>query len=406
MAIILVLAACGSNKGNGSSNSSNGKVSIEFFQSMPEAVSTFDMLIEKFQKENPDIEIQQNTVPEGGTVLKTRFTTNDIPDIFTSIPIEQDYVTRASNDYLLDLTDEDFIDQINPEVQDRFLVDGRMYGAALSLNANGVYYNKKIFKKYNMDIPETWDELTSILEKLKAAGETPVIMSNQWLDQSTVLNLHFVAQKFGPEYWERFNNGEEAIQGNKDWIEIAEKTLEIVQYAQKGHMGTDQDQGNEMFVDGKGVLLFNGSWAIEQLRGMNQNFDEDFGYFPFPQTNNPKENVTISGVDVGLTISADTEHPEEALKFVRFLFEHAQEFADGDFVSVSPVEGVEMKDEMLNGLSPHISNNQTANWPNHYWSGGTAAEADYRAHTQNFFNHKDIDRYLADIETMFEGYRK
>jgi raffinose/stachyose/melibiose transport system substrate-binding protein len=337
--------------------------------------------------------------------MTTRFITNDVPDVFSSIPIEEEYVTRASNGYLLDITDEDFINDINPEVQDRFLVDGKMYGAGYSLNANGVYYNKNTFAEHGLEVPETWDELTNILETLDAADETPVIMSNQWLDQSTVLNLHFVAEKFDPEYWERFNNGEESIQGNEEWIEVAEKTLEVVQYAQNGHMGTDQDQGNEMFVDGQGALLFNGSWAIEPLRGMHQDFDENFGYFPFPQTNNPEDNVTISGIDVGLTISADTEHPEEALRFVSFLIEHAQDFVNGDYVSVSAVEGIEITDEVLSGLAPHIDNNQTANWPNHYWRGGSAAETDYRAHTQNFFNHGDIDQYLSDIETMFEGYR-
>ncbi|SDO05419.1 ABC transporter substrate-binding protein [Alkalicoccus daliensis] len=405
-AVLLALAACGNNEesASGSNAENEERTTVEFFQVKAEAVDTFNVLIEQFEEENPDIEIDQNTVPDGMTVLTTRFSTGDIPDLFITYPVEEDYVLRVNNDYLMDITDEGFIDDINPEIQDRYIENGRMYGAALSLNANGVLYNKEIFESNNIETPETWDEFTAIFEELEAAGETPLIMGNQNVDQTSIFNLNFIAQKFDADFWERFNEGEIDITEDEEWREASEKMLEILQYAQSDHMGTNYDQGNEMFAGGEGAMYFMGAWVLPTLREMNPDFNENFGYFPFPQTNNPEENVTISGVDVGLSIAEDTEHPEETLKFVEFLIEEAQQFANMDG-SFSAVEGVEVQDEVLEGLSPHVENNQVANWPNHYWAGGTAAEADFRSHTQNFFNHEDIDQYLADLESMFSSYR-
>ncbi|SDH98939.1 ABC transporter substrate-binding protein [Alteribacillus bidgolensis] len=406
----LLLSACNGGEeaesdGNEDQNGENEEVAeIEFFQAKPEAVATFDTLIEQFEEENPDIKVEQNSVPDAMTVLTTRFSTGDIPDLFITYPVEEDYVTRANNDYLLDITDEDFIDDINPEIQDRYLEDGRMYGAALSLNANGVLYNKEIFEEYDLDTPETWDDFVASIEYLDEQGETPIIMGNQSIDQSSIFNLNFIAQQFDAEYWEAFNAGEEPVAESPEWQEASEKMLEVIQYAQQDHMGTDTDQANELFANGEGAMYFMGAWVLPTLRDMNDNFDEEFGYFPFPQTNNPEENVTISGVDVGLSIAADTEYPEESLKFVEFLIDEAQQFADMDG-SFSAVQDVEVQDEVLEGLSPHVENDQIANWPNHYWAGGTAAEADFRAHSQDFFNHQDIEQYLESLEQMFESYR-
>lgn len=403
---VSLLVGCNSNEESSSTGSSNDDITtVEFFQVKAEAVQTFNQLIEKFEEENPTIHIEQNTVPDGMTVLKTRFSTGDIPDIFITYPVEADYVLRANNDYLLDVTDEPFIEKVNPDIQDRYIENERMYGVALSLNANGVLYNKQIFQDHNIEIPETWDELLATLEQLEAAGETPVIMGNQNLDQSSIFNLNFIAQQFDPEYWNSLNAGKETLVGDPRWEEAAQKMLDVLPYVQRDHMGTDYDQGNSMFANGEGAMYFMGVWVLPTLRDMNPNFDEEFGYFPFPQTNTPDENITISGVDVGLSIAADTEYREEALKFVEFLIDEAQTFADLDG-SFSAVDGVDIQDTVLQGLLPHIESGKVANWPNHYWAGGTAAEADFRSHSQNFFNHQDIDQYLQDLESMFASYRQ
>ncbi|OIJ21273.1 hypothetical protein BKP45_00365 [Anaerobacillus alkalidiazotrophicus] len=400
-----LLVGCGNSEPNGSASDDGGVTTIEFFQVKSEAVQTFNHLIEKFEEENPTIKVEQNTVPDGMTVLKTRFSTNDIPDVFITYPIEADYVLRANNDYLLDVTDEPFIKKLNEDIQNRYIENDRMYGVALSLNANGVLYNKEIFAEHGVEVPQTWDELLEVMETLQASGETPVIMGSQEPWTSSVFNLNLIAQQFGPEYWESMNAGNETIVGDARWEAAAQKMLDVLGFAQRDYMGTDYAQANSAFANGEGAMYVMGAWVVPALRDMNPNFDEEFGYFPFPQTNNPDENVTISGVDVGLSISADTKHPDEALKFVEFLIDEAQTFADLDG-SFSAVEGVEIKDPVLQGLLPNIEAGKVANWPNHYWAGGTAAEADYQSHSQNFFSHQNIEQYLQDLEMMFASYRQ
>ncbi len=59
-------------------NVSAAKVRLEFFQNKQEAVKTFDELIARFEKEHPNVDIEQNFVPNAETVIKARLVKNDL----------------------------------------------------------------------------------------------------------------------------------------------------------------------------------------------------------------------------------------------------------------------------------------------------------------------------------------
>ena len=82
MAVTLCLAmvstfavGCGQKNETDSGKSeekSSGKVEIEFVQVKREAAESYTKVIEAFEKENPDIVIKQNVVPDAQEVLMTR----------------------------------------------------------------------------------------------------------------------------------------------------------------------------------------------------------------------------------------------------------------------------------------------------------------------------------------------
>ncbi|HYK73598.1 MAG TPA: extracellular solute-binding protein, partial [Pseudoneobacillus sp.] len=75
-----LLAACGGADGK---DSANGKVKLELFSNKVESINTYKGLIKKFEAENPNIDIELNAPPEAETVLKTRLTKNDLPDLMS-----------------------------------------------------------------------------------------------------------------------------------------------------------------------------------------------------------------------------------------------------------------------------------------------------------------------------------
>ncbi|WP_169801096.1 ABC transporter substrate-binding protein [Halalkalibacter krulwichiae] len=381
------------------------KKEIEFFQTKTNVVDFFDQLIEDFETQHPDINVKQVNVPGGMEVLKTRIARGDVPDIFITYPIEQDYMIRATRGYLLDLSEENFISEIDPTIQERYAIDGRMYGLALSQNAVGVIYNKDVFEQLQIEIPSTWDQFISVLKKLEANDLQPLLMANKDLERVSVFNLSLVANTFDNHYWEAVNKNEIGLRGDQRWIEISNQMLEFLSFAQEGSFNMEGEDLNQAFMQGEGVMSVIGVWEIPNLEKINPEFD--YGIFPFPATNDPELNKVLGGVDGGFAISADTDHPEEAKMFLEFLVEkeNAQKFSDYEG-NISTVKGVQQNNDKVHLLAEHISQGKSVNWPNHHWVGGTAAEEDFRKISQRFFYERDIDAYLERLEIMFEMYRQ
>ncbi|MGM7723213.1 ABC transporter substrate-binding protein [Metabacillus sp. Hm71] len=399
LTIFLLLAGCNDSVLEGSI-SKKEKITLEFFLHKTETERIFEELIQEFEKLNPGIDVNQVIIPEGMTVLKTRIARGDTPDIFITYPIEQDYIIRAEKGYLLELTNEPFLKNIQPTIQNRYLVNGKMYGVALTQNAVGVLYNKDHFQELGLPIPETWDTFVRTLEELRSKGKTAILMPNKEANRSSIFNLNFVANEFNSSYWEK---DEFSISNDKKWREVSEKILSVLSYVQPDSFRDDYYTVNRKFANGEGSMYIMGTWALSSIERVNPELN--YGIFPFPATNQAENNKVLGGVDIGLAISADTKHPNAAKKFLAFLTrkENAKRLSNFEG-SISTVNGVSINREEIALLSKKIKEGKSVNWPNHYWAGGTAAESDFRKYTLQFYFDRNIDSYLSNLENMFNKY--
>lgn len=399
LSAVLLLAGCSEERLDISA-SSKDKKTLEFFVNKVETGPIFNELIEDFEKNNPDIEIKQVIVPEGMTVLKSRIARGDTPDIFITYPIEQDYIIRAKKGYLLDLSDESFLYNIQPAIQKRYIVKGRTYGVALTQNAVGVLYNKDDFRKLNISIPTTWNEFVSALKMLDSNGKTALLMPNKEANRSSIFNLNLVANEFDNDYWGQENL---SIRSDKKWEKISEKILTVLSYVKEDSFKDDYYATNRKFAHGEGSMYIMGTWALPSIEEYNPYLN--YGIFPFPATNSAEENKVLGGVDIGLAISSETEYPREAKKFLAFLTEKENAGRLSAYEgSISTVNGVNNNREELQLLEQKIKYGKSVNWPNHYWAGGTASESEFRKYTLQFYADKNITTYLGNLEDMYNYY--
>ncbi|MDM5328979.1 extracellular solute-binding protein [Neobacillus sp. CF12] len=396
--IIFLLAGCTGNELN-QSLIQEDKIELEFFSPKPETEVVFNELIQEFEKLHPNVTIKQVIVPEPMTVLKARIARGDSPDLFITYPIEQDYKVRAEKGYLLDLSNEPFIKNIQPTIQNRYLINGKMYGAALTQNAVGVLYNKDHFEELNLSVPNSWNSFVQVLKELKSNGKTALVMPNKDVNQASIFNLNLVANEFETSYWEK---DEFSIVSDPRWRKISEKTLTVLSYVQPNSFEDSYYEVNEKFANGEGSMYIMGTWALTMIEKSNPYLN--YGIFPFPVSNQTDQNV-LGGVDIGFAISADTKHPEEAKAFLAFLIskENAQRISSFEG-SISAVKGVTNTHKEGHLIRAKIASGQMVNWPNHYWAGGTAAESEFRKYTAQFYYDQNMDVYLKNLEKMFNHY--
>jgi raffinose/stachyose/melibiose transport system substrate-binding protein len=388
-----LLAGCG----GGSGGADDGTVTLEFFQFKSEAVGTYDKLIEKFEEENPGINIEQNNVPESETVLLSRLSQNQVPEI-VAMNGNSVYGEMARGGAFADLTDDANVDKIIPayiEMIDQLANSGQVNGLPHSTNANTVLYNKTKFEELGLEIPTTWDEFIEVAEAIEVAGETPFYSAygEAWTAlppfNALASNLH------GDDFFEKRLADETTFA--ERYPEVAEKMLTMMEYTDNDLFGTDYNQGNAAFANGQSVMYMQGVWAISQIQTANP--DIEIGAFALPATNNAEENRLVSGVDTLLTISSQAKYPEEAMKFVSFLLEEENiQFYIDEQKLFSAVENVFQEDPTVVDLQVHFEEGTITSFADHYYFPGMQVEN----LIQEFLINKDIDQFLKTMDDEWD----
>ncbi|ENH96000.1 family 1 extracellular solute-binding protein [Gracilibacillus halophilus YIM-C55.5] len=397
LSLLVFLAGCGS--GDEESEGADGSVTLEMFSNKSESIDTYKGIIEDFESENPNINIELEAPPEAETVLKTRLTKNDLPDIM-SIGGNATYGELASSEVFHDFSGSDVLDSVQPSYIDMLsrLVGPdkeEVYGIPYATNANGVIYNKQKVKELGIEIPTDWDEFIQALETAKAAGEIPIYFTLQ--DAWTGMPIwNGVAANLVPKDFAQLkNNGEATFQ--EEYNDVASKMLELLNYGHSDNFGIGYADGNRAFANGEGVFYIQGNWAIPEILEMNP--DIELGTMALPSNNNAEENDLVSGVDVALTISDSTEHKEEAMKFIKYLAseEVAQRYIN-EQKAFSGLTGVLQKDPVFDGIKKYFEQGRLTSFPDHYYPAGLGTEN----LVQDFLIEKNKDAFLETMDSEWD----
>ena len=365
-------------------------------------------MIDGFMEKNPDIKITLTSESDAATVLKTRLTKNDVPELI-AMGGDSNYTELQSAGVLLDLSGEDFIS----EVQSAYLEmlydvnvdkEQKAYGVPYATNASGVLYNEDLFAQAGVEVPQTWSEFQDVVIKLQEAGITPfeLTFADSWtcLPPWNSMAPVIPAENFTDERKE----GKTAFTGTHE--EVLEKYLWLLDYAQDDFMGTTYTDGNAAFANGAAAMMINGNWAISEF--LNTNPDMNVNMFAFPSVDEADRNTVTSGVDVLLAVSnqGDEAQQEAAKEFIRYALtpEVAQSYIDDQF-AFSAVNGVEQKNETVSGVSKDIANGKVSNFPDHYYPNGF----DLSAILQQFALNKvdgmdDTENITETLQSCDEQY--
>lgn len=403
---LLGLSACG-NQGE----STDGKVTIEYFNQKGEMVDTLREIAKDFEKENPNVHVKVVNVPNAGEVLKTRVLAGDIPDVVNIYPQSIELQEWAKAGYFEDLSNKDYLKRVKNHYADKYAIDGKIYNIPYTANAYGIYYNKDKFKELGLKVPETWEEFEELVDKIIAKGETPFAIAGA--DTWTLNGYHQLALatstgggKEANDYL-RFSKPN-AIKSSDSVLKDDFRLLDL--FRKKGAMQTNwQGAGYTdvvgAFARGDALMTPNGSWAITAINAQDPKFD--VGTFPFPGKQKG-QSLTIGAGDLAWSISSSSKHKKEANAFVEYMSrpEVMQKYYDVDG-SPTAIEGVKEagSDAPLAGLAELAFTDRHLVWLAQDWT----SESDFYTLTGNYIttgNKEDMAKALnaffnpmkADVE--------
>lgn len=394
LVVFSILAGCGTTQTSGSSNS---KVQLEFYSYKPEAVGTFNKLIKEFEKENPNIEVTQINSPDSSTYIMSRVAKRNVPDII-AFGGDTTYQGLVKNGVLKDLSSNSLLKGVQPAyikmLKDVGQTD-KVYGIPYVANADAVIYNKAIFKKLGISVPQTWDQFIADCNKIKASGVNPFYFG--YKDSWTAAPAYdaLAANTESADFFKQLNQGKTTFAiGQK---ETMDKYLPLLNYENSDANGKGYNDANTAFAKGASAMYLQGIWAIPVIKAANPNID--LGVFPYPVSNTPGASKVVSGVDLELSESATTQHPKEAQKFLNFLMENNTIKQYIKEQNAFPAKkGIVQNDPELAGLKDSFAKGNVVDFPDHY----IPSSVNLDSYLQVFVENKNVNQFLKSMDSDWQ----
>ena len=335
----LGLAGCttagggGSSGSSGSGTGSNSKQVLNIIMWVnPPAVNVVKKIDKEFEQKYPNITVNLQTAASTNynTLMQTSVQgqTADIMAIHPFQPMPHNMSSKnllptqswAVNNVYLNLNNQPWVKDFKKSDLNAATYNGNVDGLVTGVYQFGVFYNKAMFAKYNLNVPTTYTQLIQDAQILKTHNVTPFFDGLQNVGANY---LTFILNPLMQDLWyTKAGNLNTALWNNKvKWtdpafIQAMTEEKQIMHYLEPNFTGVSWQSMPGAFADGKAAMLLDGSWDLAAVHTANPNMK--IGYFPLPGSNNPQDNSSTTSPDLTWTVLNNSPHKAAALKWLDF----------------------------------------------------------------------------------------
>lgn len=261
--------------------------------------------IKEFEAQNPDIKVERKSFAFGdlSKSIVQSGVGGEVPDI--AIIDNVDTQNFAALGLLEDVTDEvaDMKDEFYPGPWSSGQLEGKTYALPLNSNNLALFYNKDLFNKAGVDVPQDWAQLKDVAKATASDNNSGLAISAIKNEQGSFQVLPFVWQT-GGDLDDYATSGGEALTYLKSLIDDGAMTKAVANYS--------QEDARTQFVTGKTAMMFNGPWEVPNV---DKDADFEWGVAPLP-----KGKVAATGLGgENIVTFADGNNKVGAQKLMKFL---------------------------------------------------------------------------------------
>ncbi|AEJ18890.1 ABC transporter substrate-binding protein [Gracilinema caldarium] len=251
--------------------------------------------MDKFKEKHPDVTIiyENKGFEQIRQTASMVLNSDDAPDIMEYNKGNASAGLLSKQGLLADLTDEankrgwDKI--LSPSLQttckynEQGIMGGdKWYGVTNYGEYVMVYYNKDMFKKYNLELPKTLDEFEKIMSVFLKAGVVPLVVAGAEYPAQHIF-YELVLSKAD----RNFVNAYQLYKGNVSFKgpEMTFGAQRLLEWVRKGYIGKDSismkaENMGVAFTNGNYPIMISGSWWYGRFMNEIKNFE--WGIFSFP----------------------------------------------------------------------------------------------------------------------------
>lgn len=286
--------------------------------------AVMDAAIAEFQSLHPNIQIVREPIPEVTMreITKTVFNAGNAPDIITrdfgpgtgGLLAREGYVIPLDDAY----TEYGWDERVLPWAANLSMVGGKKYALPAMTEYVGVYYNKAILNELGVEVPKTHEEFIAMAELAKAAGYIPIALGNMDMWPGSHWFTYLIGNLMGSA-----GALNDVIQGceSLDRPESLRAAQIYEEFATQGYFtpeanGLSYEDANALFTAGRAAAYLTGTWMLKDFEAA---LGENLAFELYPSIEGSPV-VGIGSVGYGFYVTAQSQHQEEALLWLDFLF--------------------------------------------------------------------------------------
>ena len=368
---------------------------IEFYQQKPEVEEWYDHAISVFEQLYPNITVEQNVQNDASEVLRVRAASGDFTDVWLYWPTDAVFASFQESGLLMDVSNEPFVQYSAAGAQALYAFGDKMYGVPIAMNCAGIVCNVGMYEANNLELPTTWEELMNVCETFKNNGVDPLIITAKGGNDVGISEIY--GQYVTSDQVKAIAKGELKYSDIEGWSTAIDQILQIYEYGQDNAIATDYNDGVTNFAMENGAMFMTGNWVLNSVEAINP--DIKLQLIPMPAG----EGYVTSGIDVGLSIGANTQYPEACKAFINFLScpAIASVFCNYD-AAIPAIKGVSVSDTRVTRMVETIAEGKSFNWPNHFLPSGGVESAFSEAATALYMN-RDKQAFMDTIDAILAG---
>ena len=276
-------------------------------------LTIFEEVVQNYQNSHPNVKVNFEGLDQ--TIhreqkLKSEMVTGTPPDMFVLFGgAEIEPYVRSNR--LMDLTDFTVGNGLSNQFKDLHLwtFNKHIYGLPIEGNAEPLYYNKTIFHKLGLEVPETVQELDVAIVKLKQAGYIPFALGNEDRWPAGIFAHYLMDRYAGPDLIQKLVTGEAEASFQNNGFSEAFRHLNT--WIAEGAFSPDSNNTStedavRLFTEGKAAMYLNGNWDINLFSGGTApaDFQNQVGVIPFPARVKGAEPSIAGGYTIGIGLSS------------------------------------------------------------------------------------------------------
>lgn len=308
-------------------------------------------IIADFKEKYPDVEIVEHAGPNINEEMRTRWISNDPPDVVYIDGAGSSETQMVEDGQLMDLTE--WAKSIKLEdgsaLMDSFIVepnmhDGKLYTLPLVFDTWGMWYNAGLFEEKGYEVPTDFESWMKTMAAVKEGEDIPPFTTtgqHPYYFLRGVLYPAF-ASVGGDELLADLVTGKEGAWTSEPVMEIMKKVERMQKEGMidPGFAAINHTQSQMNFLLGKNAFIPVGFWLPNEM-AKDKPEDFEYGFIPSPMQA-PGEPYRIVPDLRPLAIAEKAENPEAAKAFVEFAFnrEYAVKFSEltGAMINLTAVD--------------------------------------------------------------------